>query len=158
MKKLTSAVSVAAALSLLAPAAVAETKDASVPTIPPQFRGAGCNLKYTYAKTPKEDASECLTYWVKKKGETAHSGDNFIRIGDVDINGVDWGCTVREVKASTKTEFKFVGGCSSESNEYAMEVTLTLKPGAVVIVDTLGLGHENDAHYVDKYHILPGLK
>lgn len=155
MLKIVSVLSAAAVLGLTAQGAVAETKGA----IPVQFRGAGCNLKYAYAKTPRQDASECVSNVVKKnKDDPTLNGDYFIRIGEVNVEGVDWGCTVREVKASAKTEFKFVGGCSQESSEFDMEVTLTLKPGAVVIVDTVGVGPEGAARATDRYHILPGLK
>lgn len=162
MNKVAAVISITALFGLLAQTCAAEdmtpgSMAPGTPVIPPQFQGAGCNMKYVYAKTPKEDASECLTYWVKDKGVTAHNGDNFIRIGQMNVNGVDWGCTVREIKTSTKTEFKFVGGCSSESSEFDLTVTLTLKPGNFIVVDTLG-AEPDAAHVTDKYHILPGLK
>jgi hypothetical protein len=122
--------------------------------IPPKFRGAGCNLKYGYTRTPKADASECIAAKAGRKDGDAHDNDNFIRITAGGVAGVEWGCTVKSIKAATDTEFTFVGECSDEGSQgSASTVTLLLRPGKVVIVDQVTEGR----HIIDIYHILDGL-
>jgi hypothetical protein len=122
--------------------------------IPPQFRGAGCNLKYAYTKTPKADASECIYAKADHKEGDAHDNDNFIRITKDNVAGVEWGCTVKSVKAAGAAEFTFVGDCGEEGTSYPAVVTLLMRPGNLVIVDVANEG----LHTIDIYHLLDGLQ
>ena len=97
--------------------------------IPPSFRGAGCNLKYEYSRTPKGDASDCINAKAGHKDGNAHDNINFIRIGKDSIAGVEYGCTVRTAKKATETEFTFNADCSEEGQSTPAEVTLILRPG-----------------------------
>jgi hypothetical protein len=121
--------------------------------VPTKFHGAGCNLKYTYSRTPKGDAFDCVQAKSGYKEGVSHDNDNFIRINASGVSGVEWGCTVKSVKTSTDTEFTFTADCSDEGHSSAGTVTLLLRPGKLVIVDQVAEG----THIIDVYHLLDGL-
>lgn len=145
----------AIAAGFMAAASVAVAAPAGMGSeIPAKFRGAGCNLKYAYSRTPKADASECISAKAGRKEGDAHDNDNFIRITAGGVAGVEWGCTVKTVKTATDTEFTFVGECSDEGQSMTSTVTLIMRPGKVVILDQVTEGR----HIIDVYHLLDGLR
>jgi hypothetical protein len=122
--------------------------------IPPRFQGAGCNLKYVYARTPRLNASDCIAAKEGHKDGDAHDNDNFIRITEDGVAGVEWGCSVKTAKTMNEAEFTFAGECSDEGTSSSGTITLLLRPGRLVIVDQVTKGQ----HIIDIYHLLDGLR
>lgn len=122
--------------------------------IPSWFQGAGCNLKYAYSKSPKFDASECISNKVGHKEGVGHDNDNFIRITEDSVNGVEWGCKVKTVKTVKQTEMSFAGECSDEGTNFDGTITIISRPGRLVIVDLITEGQ----HTIDIYHIIDSLQ
>jgi hypothetical protein len=122
--------------------------------IPSWFHGAGCNLKYSYTKTPKFDTSECISAKVGHKEGDAHDNDNFIRITENSVNGVEWGCKVKTVRTAKQAEMIFAGECSDEGENFEGVITIILRPGNFTIVDLA----TNGRHTIDIYHIIDGLQ
>src|SRR5262249_16575349 len=115
---------IAGALMLTASSVLAAPSE-----VPAQFHGAGCNLKYTYARTPQNSASACINAKADYKEGDGHDNDNFIRITRDGVAGVEWGCDVGSVIKAAESEFSFAGKCSDESVEFTSTVTLLLRPG-----------------------------
>lgn len=122
--------------------------------IPAEFQGVGCNLKYTYARTPKGDAIDCFNAKADYKEGYGHDNDNFIRITKDQVAGVEWGCTVKTGKSASEAEFTFAGDCGGEGVDFASTVTLLLRPGGLVIVDQVIEGR----HIIDVYRLSDALK
>ena len=122
--------------------------------IPAAFHGAGCNLKYTYARAPKGDATDCFSAKAYRKDGEGPDGDNFIRISGTRIAGFEWGCDVKTVKAMSETELTFTGNCGDEGTEYDGTVTLLLRPGRQVIIDQIVEGR----HIIDIYRLRDDLQ
>jgi hypothetical protein len=138
----TTAIAALIAIGLSGPAMAA-------PEIPAKFQGEGCNLKYTYARTPKNNTTGCVSAKADYKEGEGHDNDNFIRITKDNVGGVEWGCTVKTVKSAGDAEFTFDGDCGGEGVEFASTVTLLLRPGKMVIVDQVVEGR----HMVDVYRL-----
>lgn len=122
--------------------------------VPAPFHGAGCNLKYSYARAPKGDASDCISAKAGRKEGEGHDNDNFIRITKEGVMGVEWGCSVKSVRTAEPAEFTFAAACSDEGTEFASTVTLLLRPGRLVIVDQVVEGR----HIIDIYRLRDDLK
>jgi hypothetical protein len=122
--------------------------------IPAALHGAGCNLKYTYARTPKGDASDCINAKAGREDGQGHDNDNFIRITKDKIAGVEWGCDVKSVTKVNESEVVFAGACGDEGTEYEGKVTLLLRPGRLVIIDQETEGR----HMIDIYRLRDDLK
>jgi hypothetical protein len=142
----------AAGLALMATSLAGAAQPAG--EIPAAFRGAGCNLKYTYARQPKGDASSCVSAKAGRKEGDGHDNDNFIRISRTGVAGVEWDCKVKTVKTASEAEFTFAGDCSDENTQSASTVTLLLRPGRLVIVDQVTEGR----HIIDIYRLRDDLE
>jgi hypothetical protein len=140
---------IALALILAASSAAAAPSE-----IPAQFRGTGCNLKYTYTRTPKGDAIDCFEAKAGRKDGDAHNNDNFIRITADGVAGVEWGCKAKSVTQADGNALTFAGACGDEGSEFAGTVTLLLRPGRLVIVDQEVEGR----HMIDIYRLRDDLK
>ncbi len=138
---------IGACLVLFAAAAAGAAQAAE--KIPAAFHGAGCNLKYTYARAPKGDATDCFSAKAFRKEGEGPDGDNFIRISGTKIAGFEWGCDVKTVKTVSETELTFEGACGDEGTEYDGTVSLVLRPGRQVIIDQIVEGR----HIVDIYRL-----
>ena len=122
--------------------------------IPAAFHGAGCNLKYTYARAPKAKADDCIAARADRRENEGIIEDNFIRINKAGITGFEWGCQVKTVKLANETEFSFAGDCGDEGTEYAGTVTLLRRPGRLVIVHRVVEGR----HVIDVYRLRDDLE
>jgi hypothetical protein len=123
--------------------------------IPAKFHGNGCNLKYTYARAPKDYAADCINARQGHKEGEGHNDDNFIRITKSSVAGVEWVCDVKTAKTAGETEFTFDADCGGEGDAtYASTVTLLLRPGRLVIVDQAIEGR----HLTDIYRLRDDLK
>jgi hypothetical protein len=122
--------------------------------IPVAFHGAGCNLKYTYARAPKGNASDCIAARANRNEGEGIIEDNFIRIDKGGITGFEWSCQVKTVKAASETEFTFAGTCGDEGAEYTGTATLLLRPGRLVIIHKVIEGR----HAVDIYRLRDDLE
>ena len=79
------------------------------PEIPAAFHGAGCNLKYTYARAPKAKADDCIAARGDRRENEGIIEDNFIRIDKGGITGFEWHCRVKAVKASKRSSIHLHG-------------------------------------------------
>jgi hypothetical protein len=127
---------------------------ASAAEIPASFHGAGCNLKYTYTRTPAGDATGCVSAKAGRKEGDGHDNDNFIRITNTGVAGVEWACDVKSVIKASENEFTFAGACSDEGSEFTSTVTLLMRPGRHVILDQ----DVDGRHIVDIYRLRDNLK
>jgi hypothetical protein len=118
--------------------------------VPAVFHGAGCNLQYSYSRTPKGDAMDCRA--ARSEGEPAT--DEFIRINNEGVGGWEWQCTVKHIKTSNNEEFSFEGECGDSGSTWTANVALIMRPGKVVIVDIDTKGQ----HDINIYHLLDGLR
>jgi hypothetical protein len=133
---------------------VAEKGEAGVPA---RFHGVGCNIKYAYMKPPVAKAEECVANKTDRHKHEAHEQesrvdpvgqrDDFIRIKGDQVSGPEWVCKVREIKGVTQDRMNFSGDCSNEGSPFAATVTLILRPGKVVTVDTFFDGHHVNNDY-----------
>ena len=122
--------------------------------IPAAFHGAGCNLKYTYARAPKAKADDCIAARADRRENEGIVEDNFIRIDKGGITGFEWHCRVRAAKPAKEAEFTFAGACGDEGTEYDGAVTLLLRPGRLVIVHRVIEGR----HIADVYRLRDDLE
>jgi hypothetical protein len=122
--------------------------------IPAAFHGAGCNLKYTYARAPKAKADDCIAARGDRRENEGIIEDNFIRIDKGGITGFEWHCRVKAVKAANEAAFTFTGACGDEGTEYDGAVTLLLRPGRLVIIHRVIEGR----HVADVYRLRDDLE
>jgi hypothetical protein len=143
---------------------VAENGESGIPT---RFQGAGCNIKYAYVKPPVAKAEECLANQAGGHRSEAHEAhehesqvsdagqrDNFIRIKGDQVSGVQWVCKIKEIMGVTHDRMHFAGDCSNEGSPFAATVTLILRPGKVVSVDTFFDGR----HVNNDYRVREGME
>jgi hypothetical protein len=125
--------------------------------IPARFRGAGCNLKYSYLKPLRTKAEECAANRVdadKAGAEKPREGGSYIRISSDRVAGAGWDCRIKQLRDANERRASFAGDCSENGKSFAATVTLTLRPGSVVSVDTFSEGN----HVNNDYRLQAGVE
>jgi hypothetical protein len=117
--------------------------------IPRQFHGAGCNLKYTYARAAKGDAADCVNAKAGRAEDQAYTNDDFIRITGTSVAGSELICDVKAVKTASATEFTFDADCLEGEQGIVSTVTLLLRPGRQIIFDHIYEGR----HFIEIYQL-----
>ncbi|WP_088348010.1 MULTISPECIES: hypothetical protein [Rhodomicrobium] len=135
------------AATVFTPFIMSDAAAARLTEIPSRFQGAGCNLKYSYARKPKADASDCVSAKAENTDGAGH--DNAIRITGSQVQGPKWACTVKSIEKLTKIEISFTADCSAENTPYSSTITLIRRPGKRMIVQQVVSGR----YTLDIYHL-----